>query len=184
MAVARVDAEKARVQLAQRQWFPDPQIRVEARQFKGSSNAGISEYDTGIFFSVPWVNFSKYSAGVREARQNKLSAEQAVEAARNEALAMVRDQLRKVSTAATNYELFRDKIVPLAVQAVQSTRASYESDKSDFLTVMTARRTAQDVESTLASYLTEYNVAVAELAAIIGTNPLRNDIPTESRNSK
>lgn len=169
-AQERIEAEKARVQLANRQWFPDPQVRVEARQFEGSPRA-FSEYDTGVFFSIPWVNFRKYSAGVREAKRSLEAAENQAQAVRTEAAGLIRDQLKKIASAAKNYALFRDRIMPLANQAVGATRAGYESDKSGFLDLITAQRTFRDVESAAANYLAEYEIAVAELQAIVGGSP-------------
>lgn len=166
LAARSVDAETSRRNLAKRQWIPDPQLRVEARQFNGSN--GIDEYDTGVFFSVPWTNYSKYSAAVAEAGRSLEKAEREYEAARTEVLGLVRDQLKKIDTSAQNYRLFTDKLVPLALQAMQSTRTSYESDKTSFLELLTARRTAQDVESAELQHLIEHEVAIAELDAMIG----------------
>ena len=169
-AQEKIGAERARLQLAKREWFPDPRIRVEARQFPDSSST-FNEYDTGIFFSVPWVNFRKYSAGVREAEKGLENAENLAEAARTESAGLIRDQLRKIETTAHNYELFRDKIMPRADQAMAATRAGYESDMSGFLNFITAQRTFREVEATGANYLAEYEIAVAELERIVGDSP-------------
>ena len=166
----RIQAERARVQLAQRAWIPDPQVRIEARQFEGSSRA-FSEYDTGVFFSVPWTNYRKYSAGVREAKQSLENAEQQAIAARTETAGMVRDQLAKIEAAARNYETFRERIMPLADQATQATRSGYESDRSGFLELITAQRTFREVEAMAANYLAEYEIALAELDSIVGNSP-------------
>ena len=164
-----VEAEQGRVQLARRQWFPDPRVRVEGRQFNGAS--GIQEYDTGIFFNVPWINFSKYSAGVSEARNTLEKSRLDLEAARSEVLGLVRDQLKKIETAARNYQLFQNKIVPLARQTIESTRAGYVADKTGFLELITARRNLQDAQSAAFNHLAEHQVALAELRAIIGVDP-------------
>ena len=170
IAEKKREAEKARLQLAHREWIPEPQLRIEAREFNDTPGR-ITEYDTGIAFSIPWINFSKYSAGVREAKLNVEAAAREYEAARNEALGLVRDQLKKIDTNAHHYELYHDKIVPLAQQAVHAAFTDYESSKSGFLDLITARRTAQETESTAIEHLTSYRVAVAELEAIIGANP-------------
>jgi outer membrane protein TolC len=170
IAEKKSEAEKARLQLAHREWIPEPQLRIEARQFKDTPG-NITEYDTGIAFSIPWVNFAKYSAGVREAKQNLEAAKQEYEAARMEALGMVRDQLKKIDTNAHHYELYRDKIVPLAQQAVHAALSDYESNSTGFVELITARRSAQEAESTTVDHLTNYRVAVAELEAIIGADP-------------
>jgi len=166
LAARSIEAEKSRRDLAKRQWIPDPQLRVEARQFNGSG--GITEYDTGVFFSVPWPNYMKYSAGVAETERSLEKAQREYEAACAETLGLVRDQLKKIETAAQNYRLFTEKLVPLAQQAMQATRSSYESDKTTFLELVTTRRTSQDVESAALQHLIEHEVAVAELEAIIG----------------
>ena len=166
LAARSVEAEKSRRDLAKRQWIPDPQLRVEARQFNGSG--GITEYDTGVFFSVPWPNYVKYSAAIAEAERSFEKAQHEYDAARTETLGLVRDQLKKIETAAQNYRLFTEKLVPLAQQAMQATRSSYESDKTTFLELLTTRRTSQDVESAALQHLIEHEVAIAELEAIIG----------------
>jgi len=171
MAQRKIEAEKARVQLAQRQWIPDPRLRLEARQFKEPS--GFQEYDTGIFFEVPWVNYRKYSAGVAEAKHGLEAAQREYGATQTEVLGLVRDQLKKIETAAHNYALFHDNIAPLAKQAVDVTQASYETDKTSFLELITAQRTLQDVESSQLQYLVEHEVAVAELDAIVGRTLLQ-----------
>lgn len=176
-----INAEESRLQLAKRQWIPDPQIRVEARQFNGRS--GIQEYDTGVFFNVPWINFNKYSAGVAEAQNSVERARRELDAARTETLGLVRDQLKKIDTAARNYELFSGKIVPLARQAIESTRAGYESDKTGFLELITARRNLQDAESSALDQLAAHEVGIAELDAIIGSDSSVTDA-TEQKAAK
>jgi outer membrane protein, heavy metal efflux system len=182
-AERQIDAGNARLQFARRAWIPDPQLRVEARHYKGAGG-GFQEYDTGIFFSIPWVNFSKYSAAVREMRSDVEGARSEHEAARTEALGMVRDQLRKIDTFAHNYALFRDKIVPLAQKTVEVSRAGYESDKSGFLELITARRVLQDAESAMTEHLTNHEIAVAELDAVIGRTPEGATIETRKQPGK
>ena len=71
---------------------------------------------------------------------------------------MVRDQLKKIQTAASQYELYRDQILPLARQTVEASRAAYEASTGGFLELITARRTLQDVESMALNRLAEYEV--------------------------
>jgi outer membrane protein TolC len=85
-----------------------------------------------------------------------------------ETLGLVRDQLKKIETAAHHYELYSDKILPLARQAVQSNRVAYETSSANFLELITAQRVLQDVESAHVNHLADYQVAVAELDAIVG----------------
>src|SRR6266496_3468040 len=146
----RVEAERFRVELANRQWFSDPTLDVQAQRYNQAGQA------------------------VHE-----------LEATRTETLGLVRDQLKKIETAAHHYELYSDKILPLARQAVQSNRVAYETSSANFLELITAQRVLQDVESAHVNHLADYQVAVAELDAIVGIEdwlPQKNS--AERRKSK
>ena len=166
-AQARIDAERFRLELANREWFPDPALNVKAQRYNSAAQA-VSEVDVGISIPVPWLNWKKYSAGVLEARKTVEEAERQFDATRAEVLGLVRDQLKKIQTSANQYELYRDNILPLARQTVEASRASYEASTGGFLELNTARRTLQDAESTALNHLANYITAIAELDAIIG----------------
>ncbi len=163
----RVEAEKFRVELANRQWFPDPTLNVQAQRYNDAGQT-VSELDVGASIGLPFANPKKYSAVIAEARRNLESAQHELEGTRSETLGLVRDQLKKIETAAHHYELYRDKILPLARQTVQSNRTAYETSSANFLALITAQRVLQDVESMSINHLADYQVALAEFDAIIG----------------
>ena len=166
-AQSRVEAEKFRVELANRQWFSDPTLNVQAQRYNDAGQT-VSELDVGASIGLPFANPKKYSAVIAEARRNLESAQHELEATRSETLGLVRDQLKKIETAAHHYELYRDKILPLARQTVQSNRTAYETSSANFLALITAQRVLQDAESMSINHLADYQVALAELDAIIG----------------
>jgi cobalt-zinc-cadmium efflux system outer membrane protein len=167
MAEAKIDMEKWKLQLARREWIPDPALMIKAQRYNDAGQA-VSEVDAGVSFPLPWVNFRKYSAGVREAGENLGAAEHGLDRAQKEALRLLRDQLQKIETFHHHVELFRDKLVPQAQQAFEANRLAYESGKASFLDWITAQRVLRDIEATARMHLTDYQVAVAELEAIIG----------------
>jgi cobalt-zinc-cadmium efflux system outer membrane protein len=167
MARAKIDGEKSKLQLAHRAWIPDPALMVKGQRYNDAAEA-VSELDAGVSFTIPWVNPSKYSAGVREARANVAAAEQGLDREQKEALRLLRDQLAKIETFHHHVELFRDKLVPQAEQAFEATRLSYESGKATFLDWITAQRNLRDIEAMGRDHLAHYQMAVAELEAIIG----------------
>ena len=163
----RIAAAKAQHDLARRAWVPDPELRVEARQYNGS---GFIEYDTGVFFNLPWVNPGKYKSAIAEAKLNRESAEHDLAALRAETSGLVRDQVKKITTFHHHYTLFRDRLLPLAQQTLDATRIAYQNDRASLLEMLTAQRTARETESTLQRHLADYLTALAELESITGAN--------------
>jgi outer membrane protein TolC len=151
---------------------------VKGQRYNDAAEA-VSELDAGVSFTIPWVNPGKYSAGVREARANLAAAEKGLDREQKEALRLLRNQLEKINTAHHHVELFQDKLVPQAQQAFEATRLSYESGKATFLDWISAQRNLRDIEATAREHLSDYQVAVAELEAIIGAGlyPLLADPP-------
>jgi outer membrane protein TolC len=166
-AQSRIDSERFRLQLANRQWFPDPALSLKAQRYNSAAQA-VSEVDVGISIPIPWLNWKKYNAGVLEGRKSVEEAKREFSATRIETLGLVRDQLKKIQTSADQYKLYRDNILPLARQTVDATRAAYEASTGGFLELITARRTLQDADSAALNRLAEYETQMAELDAIIG----------------
>lgn len=169
MARAKINGEKSKLQLARRAWIPDPALMVKGQRYNDAAEA-VSELDAGVSFTVPWVNPSKYSAGVREARANLAAAEQGLEREQKEALRLLRDQLAKIEAFHHHVELFRDKLVPQAQQAFEATQLSYESGKATFLDWISAQRNVRDIEAMRREHQAHYQMAVAELEAVIGAD--------------
>src|SRR5713101_1701172 len=171
--------------LAHREWIPDPAIGVKGQRYNDAAQA-VSELDVGVSFTVPWVNFRKYSAEVREASEELGAAQQGLDRSRKEALRLLRDQLEKIETFHHHVELFNDKLVPQARQAFEANRLAYESGKASFLDWITSQRVLREVEATARMHLTDYQVAVAELEAIIGAQlyPLPADPPEPNAKRK
>jgi len=178
MAEANIEAEKSKLQLAHREWIPDPALGVKGQRYNDASQS-ISELDVGVSFTVPWVNFRKYSAAVREAGEEVGAAQQGLDREQKEALRLLRDQLEKIETFHHHVELFGDKLVPQARQAFDANQLAYESGKVTFLDWITSQRVLRDIEATARMHLANYQVAVAELEAIIGAQlyPLPTDPP-------
>jgi outer membrane protein, heavy metal efflux system len=174
MARAKINGERSKLQLAHRAWIPDPALMVKGQRYNDAAEA-VSELDAGVSFTIPWVNPGRYSAAVREARANVAAAEQGLEREQKEALRLLRDQLAKIETFHHHVELFRDKLVPQAQQAFEATRLSYESGKATFLDWITAQRNLRDIEAIGREHLAHYQIAVAELEAVIGADVYSNE---------
>jgi outer membrane protein TolC len=169
IAQAKIDMEKSRVDLSRRNWIPDPAIKVEAQRYNDSRQAA-SELDAGVSFTVPWVNPRKYSAAVREAKENLAAAQHGFELSNAESLGLLRDALQKVHTTKHHVELFRDKLVPQARQAFEANQFAYETGKASFLEWITAQRNLRDLEAMGQQHTADYYAALAELEAVVGAD--------------
>jgi len=169
IARTKIDMEKSRLELSRRNWIPDPAIKVEAQRYNDSAQAG-SEVDAGVSFTVPWVNPGKYSAAVREAKENLAAAQHEFDRTNAESLGALRDALEKVHTMKHHVELFRDKLVPQARQAFEANQLAYETGKASFLEWITAQRNLRDLEAMGQQHLADYQAALAELEAVVGAD--------------
>ena len=169
IAKAKVDMEKSRLDLSRRNWIPDPAIKVEGQRYNDSRQAA-SELDAGVSFTVPWVNPGKYSAAVREAKENLAAAERGFDRTNAESVGLLRDTLQKVHTAKHHVELFRDKLVPQAHQAFEANQFAYETGQASFLEWITAQRNLRDLEAMGQQHVADYYAALAELEAVVGAD--------------
>ena len=168
-AESELTGAQGMLQLAKRQWFPDPTVMIEADHYNASSSVA-SEVSGGVSFSLPWPNAKKYKAGEREAQDQIAAAQQMLEGAKTESLGKLRDQLQMIETMHHHLELYETSILPTANQTVSSTQADYETDKTGFLNVLSSQRSLYDFQTMYQQDLTDFRVELAELEALVGSN--------------
>jgi outer membrane protein, heavy metal efflux system len=158
-----------KVELAKREWIPDPSVSLQAQHYNAGRQA-ISEINAGVSIDLPWFNRKKYRAGESEAQSDLLAAQQSLEGAQTEAIGMLRDQLQKIETLHHHIELYRDQLLPSARQTVSSYQADYETDKATLIQVLTSENNLRELETMYNQDLTDYRVAIAELESLVGTD--------------
>jgi cobalt-zinc-cadmium efflux system outer membrane protein len=166
-AQAQVEAEREKVQLARREWIPDPAISVQGQRYNDTQHIA-SEFNTGISFSIPWVNYGKYSAATKEAQSNLVAAQAELDRVQKESLGLLRDQLQKIEATHHHAELFQKEILSQAEKASAVSRSAYESGTGGFSDWITAQRLLRDAEATALNHLTDHEIAIAELEGIVG----------------
>jgi outer membrane protein TolC len=168
-AQSMVIGASAKVELAKREWIPDPSVSLQAQHYNAGRQA-ISEINAGVSIDLPWFNHKKYRAGEREAQSDLLAAQQSLEGAQTEAIGMLRDQLQKLETLHHHIELYRDQLLPSARQTVSSYQADYETDKATLIQVLTSENNLRELETMYNQDQTDYRVAIAELESLVGTD--------------
>lgn len=167
MAEANITAAKAKLQLAQREWIPDPTLSLQVQRYNEGSQA-ISEVGAGVSFSMPWFNGRKYRAEESEAKHEVDAAEHEFEAAKTESLGLLRDQLQKIETFHHHTELFASRLIPNVRQTVETNRTNYEGGKATFLELFLSQRNLRETQAMQIEHLADYRIALAELDALVG----------------
>ena len=168
-ANAKLAAAQSRYQLAKREWIPDPTVSIQADHYNAGSQIA-SEVSGGISISLPWFNEKKYSAGEREALDQVTAAQDALDGAKNEALGKLKDQLQKLATLHHHTDLYENSLIPNAKQNVSANQSDYEADKTPFQNVLSSQRNLWEIEAAYHQHLTDYQIALAELESLVGSN--------------
>lgn len=170
LAEAGVTAAQARLQLAQRDWFPDPTLSLQAQRYNEGSQV-ISEVSAGVSFNIPWVNGRKYRAEEKEAALNVEVAQRELDGSRAEALGALHSQLQKIDTLHHHAELFAARLVPNARQIVETNRTNYEAGRATFLDLVGAQHSLRETQAMQLAHLADYRIAMAELDSLVGADP-------------
>ncbi|HEV7927711.1 MAG TPA: TolC family protein [Verrucomicrobiae bacterium] len=168
-ASKKIEAARSRLEASRRNWIPEPSLRLTADRYNGASQA-VDDVMASVAFDLPWFQHEKYAAATRENREILSGARYELDALRTETAQMVREQLTKIQTFRHHYELFRDKVAPLARQSIEASRISYEAGQAGLTQVLAARKNALESESMLLQHLTDYEIAVAELTSLAGAS--------------
>jgi outer membrane protein, heavy metal efflux system len=167
-AQAMVTSAQAKLELAKREWIPDPTVSFEGQRYNDSQ--AVSQVGGGVSISLPWLNGKKYRAEEDEARSGVDAAESELISAQTEALGLLRNQEQKIETLHHHIELYRGNLLPTARQTVTSYQADYETDKTTLLMLLSAQRSLFDLETMYAQHLADYQTALAELDALVGSD--------------
>jgi cobalt-zinc-cadmium efflux system outer membrane protein len=178
-AQALVIAASGKVELAKREWIPDPAISFGAEHYNGGSQA-VSEVNGGVSITLPWFNGRKYRAGEREAQSDLLAAQGTLDGTHAEALGVLRNQLKKLGTLQHHIELYRNRLLPSARQTVSANQADYETNKATLIQVLTAQNSVRELETMYNQDVTDYRIAIAELESLIGAELDRSNAKRNS----
>ena len=166
-AQTKVTAARAKLELAKRQWIPDPTVSLEAERYNAASQF-VSQVGGGVSINIPWLNGKKYRAAEREAQGELSAAESDFVSAQTESLGLLRNQLQKIETLHHHLELYSDNLLPTARQTVTSYQTDYEADKATLLVLLSSQRNLRELETMYYQDLTDYRVALAELESLVG----------------
>ncbi|MFA6289690.1 MAG: TolC family protein [Opitutaceae bacterium] len=162
IALKQADAAQARLAVARKNRAIDPEVTVTARQMKGSGE-GISSYDTGISFSLPWFQSGRSDGERREALSRLAAARADVEAGAAEITGMVASAHARATSGYTQVKRYENELVPLARASAAAAQRDYETGRVQLPSVLTAEKMLLETELKLTDTRAEQALAGAEI---------------------
>jgi len=162
IALKQADVAQARLAVVRKNRSIDPEVSVTARQMKGSGE-GISSYDTGISFSLPWFQSGRTDGERREALSRLTAARADVETGEAEITNMVAAAHTRATSGYTQVKRYENELVPLARASSAAAQRDYETGRVQLPVVLTAEKMLLETELKLTDTRAEQALASAEL---------------------
>ena len=153
--------------LAQRQYWPDFNVSLE---YVTSPLDGFRGWTVMSGITLPFAPWSvkRQRGGVEEATASIGVKEAMLNNSKNMILFVVKDALVKVQTAQRLVELYRATVLPQAEQSLRATTAAYQTQQSDFLTLLDGYRMLQMFKLEYYEAQAKYEMSLAELERAVG----------------
>jgi cobalt-zinc-cadmium efflux system outer membrane protein len=158
-----IAAAEAKVNMLKREYYPDFTVTGGVAQ-RGGDFRNMWNLSTAI--NIPIYYKTKQEPAVREAQAALEGAKYELEAAKLMTVSGVRDNLAMFRAAENLMALYRNALIPKAVQDFDLALAEYGTGRSDILTIITRLKSYLDYELLYQVQLTERAKAVARIEAL------------------
>ncbi|QDX80371.1 transporter [Denitratisoma sp. DHT3] len=155
-------AEKSR-DLAYKNRYPDFTVGVSPIQY----GSAVKEWELMVELNIPLQQSSR-RAQEREAESLLSAAQARQEAAANQALAELSENLAGIEAARRTESLLGGSLLPQAELTFQAALAGYETGKVDFATVLDAQRQIRQARQERLKAQVEAQVRLAEIERLLG----------------
>lgn len=165
------------IELAQKQYYPDITIGLnyidtgDSPMRPAPSDSGKDPVMAMISLNIPiWT--SKYNAAVRQARADYYAARKSREETINSVVMDLKQALYELHDAKRKINLYRETLLPKAIETYRVTEADYLTGKATFLDIIDAQRVLLDFQLSLQRALANYQKSLARVEMLVG-EPLR-----------
>lgn len=170
----QADQEKSKIALAKKDFYPGVTLGVDYVQtdearMGGVSGSGKDPVMAGFSVNIPlWRG--KYRAGVREAEMRYSATQRDRQDRANRLSADLRFALFKFQDAEHKIALYRDALIPKAIQNLKVIQRSFEVGKSDFLSLIDAERNLLEFQLTYERAVADREQGLATVEKLVGGN--------------
>jgi outer membrane protein TolC len=151
-----------------RELLPDLMLEGRYMQMKEGKDMWGAMVGITIPFA-PWAS-GKYGGKAEESELNIRSSELSLANMKNMAAGEVRDALSRTRSRFEQVRRYREAILPQAEQTLQSTLVAYQTDRTDFLSLLDSYRMIQMFRMEYHMLVADYLTAFASLERAVGTS--------------
>ena len=155
--------------LAEKEYFPDFDLGLAYGQ-RDPMIDGTKRNDMVSFMltvNLPFL-WGKKGYEVDSSKTEIEEAKSNYDSMKNEIFFMLSDLLAEIEKDKKMLNLFETGILPQAKQALETTKANYESNKVDFLALLDTQITLYKFEIEYYNILTEYEKNLADIEFVVG----------------
>lgn len=167
---AQVEEASRRQRAAQIEGYPDVEVGLGYRvreSVPGDAVEGNDFVSALVRIRLP-VDRGKWKARVAEQEAQLRRARANLRAARAQLREVVRSRYADLNRAGAEAELLREGLVPQSRQSLDSSRAGYEVDSVDFLSLIDSQVSLLNAELALVRAVADRRGALADLEAALG----------------
>ncbi|NQV15220.1 TolC family protein [bacterium] len=168
----RIERSDRKIDLAKRNLLPDFALSAAYTQrvVLESGMGGADFLSMGISLNLPIYARSKQKQQINEKRIEQKSLLERQESIRLQVYGDINNTLTELNENVELLELYRTGIVPQAAQSLESALIGYQTDKVDFLTLISSQMTLFNLELEYARLISTHNKSIADLEFFIGTS--------------
>ncbi len=166
---------RQRIELAEKDYYPDFMVGA-AYGLRSGRNPDYSRRDDFLSLlmsmNLPIYTGSRQDAALDQRKRELIEARYRQSDIGNRIAAEISQAFAEYQRASEQQRLFKQGIIPQALQTVASMRAGYQVNKVDFLNLMRAQITLFNYQTRYWQTLSEAHQSLARLAAAIGQETL------------
>ncbi|MCI0443991.1 TolC family protein, partial [bacterium] len=169
---AMLQREKLGLDLAKKQYRPDFMTSIEY----GNSPNFPDMWEIEVGLRIPIFYKKKQAYGVVEATNNVTRAEKELNSAKQEIAFNIKNEILQIQTSEKLLKLYNDAIIPQSNLTLESSMASYQVGKTEFLTILSNFMTILDYRMNYFEELAKHESAIARLEGAVGRQ-IANKLP-------
>jgi outer membrane protein, heavy metal efflux system len=165
---SEIEMNRAELTASERERIPDLMLKGTYKQMREGTDFWAAMI--GITIPIaPWSS-GKYSGRTEANEVNIRSGELDLADMKNMVAGNVRDAWTRTMSRLDQVRRYRGTILPQAEQTLQSTLMSYQTDKTDFLSLLDSYRMVQMLRMEYFMLVAEYLTSYASLEKAVGTS--------------